>query len=147
LKDLFNKARKYFTSVGDVWLFFRVAGWILILPVMLRRYDLGEMIRRITPRGATARYDTHKLTVFVNWWLNRNVAMFEPTCFRRSLVLYRFMCESGEPVRIHYGIKNKSEGGNEGHSWLSIDGKPFGLDGESAGDYRETFSFPPEGVQ
>jgi len=121
LKDFFNKARKYFTSVGDVWLFFRVAGWILILPVMLRRYDLREMIRRITPRGATARYDTHKLTVF--------------------------MCESGEPVRIHYGIKNKSEGGNEGHSWLSIDGKPFGLDGEGAGDYRETFSFPPEGVQ
>ncbi len=111
---------------------------------MLRLYGLEEMIRKITPLNTRGSYDTRKLSVFVNWWLFRDVAMFRPTCLKRSLILYRFLRESACPVRIHYGVKKKPTGGHEGHSWLSLDGKPIPPDGDEAGEFRETFSFPRE---
>jgi len=144
LGNLVNKARKYFAGPADIWLFLRVAVWISILPFLLRRYGLDALLRKTTPRNADSDVDSEKATVFVNWWLGRNFLMFKPTCLNRCLTLYKFQRECGRPMRIHYGVKQKNEGGLEGHSWLSLDGKPLSPEGDTAMEFNETFSYPPE---
>ena len=114
------------------------------MPLFLRRYKMDELFRKITPRNVHKDIDAEKVTVFTYWWLNRNMFMFKPRCLNRSLMLYKFLRECGMPVRIHYGVKQKPEGGYEGHSWLSLKGTPIAYDGEPAHEFRETFSFPPE---
>jgi len=145
LSDLLRKARKYFKSWSDFYLFLRIAPWIAILPILLRRYDLETLIRKITPSKPLRSIEPEVVTVYVNWWLNRDIAMFKPVCMKRSLILYRFLRECGMNVRIHYGIKKTPEGENEGHSWLTVNGNLLPPDGQRAHEFRETFSFPPKG--
>jgi len=144
LSELLKKARKYFQSPRDVWLFLKVALFIAVLPIYLRRYGMVEILEKMTPERQKNPADREKLTVYVNWWLNRDIAMFKPTCMRRSLVLYRMLGEAGINVTIHYGIRKNPDGSNEGHSWLSLDGVCLPPDGNTAVDYKETFRFPPD---
>ena len=69
--------------------------------------------------------------------------MLRPTCLKRSLLLYRFLIMEGLKIEIHCGIR-KTENGNDGHSWLTLDGAPFLGDAMGAGQYNETFVFPVE---
>jgi len=144
LRSVIQKVRKYFDAPGDVVTFFRIPVCIVRIPVLTRRYGLEELIKKLTPRRENGGVNREKIIVYANWWLNRKVAMFRPTCFKRSLILYRFLRENGAPVRIHYGIKKTPEKGQEGHSWVSLDGVSLPPDGESAHEYRQTFVYPPE---
>jgi len=146
LREAIKKARKYFETPGDIMTFFRIPVCIVFLPALTRRHGLEELIQKLTPRRDNGNVDRRKIIVYTNWWLNRKVAMFQPTCFNRSLILYKFLRENGLPARIHYGIRKTSEKGNEGHSWISVDDVPLPPDGEAAHEYRQTFVYPPEDV-
>ncbi len=144
MRGAIQKALKYFDTPGDVVTFFRIPVCIARLPILSRRYGLEELIEKLTPRRRNGRVGHDKIIVYANWWLNRKVGMFQPTCFKRSLILYRFLRENGFPVRIHYGIKRAQEKGNEGHSWVSLDDVPLPPDGDTAWEYHQTFVYPPE---
>ena len=124
-------------------LFFNILIWAIILPPLLSLLPLDELLKRLTPARVVRRHRTRRVVVFTNWWLNRNMLMLRPTCLNRSLLLYRFLTRDGLDVRIHYGLR-KTENGMEGHSWLSLGGKPLLNDGLTATDYEETFVFPVE---
>ena len=64
-------------------------------------------------------------------------------CLYRSLLLYKFLRENGLPVRIHFGVIKTGEG-LIGHSWLTLDGKPFLESGDPGERFVVTFSFPPK---
>ena len=137
----YRKVRDYFRSPGDVALYFRVFGWAVFLPFLLRRHGMEELLGLMSSRRVRPAHRARRVVVFVNWWLNRNILMLRPTCLKRSLLLYRFLSREGLPVRIHYGIR-KTPNGPDGHSWLTLDSKPFLEDSLTADLYRETFVFP-----
>lgn len=124
-------------------LFFEVFYLALILPKKLKQDSLDELLERITPSKikTSQAYRTRRIVVFVNWWLNRNIWELRPTCLKRSLLLFHFLRKEGIPVKIHYGIA-KNGGKVEGHSWLTLEGRPFLEDGLTAEKYRETFVYP-----
>ena len=139
----YRKFRDYFRTPSDVLLYLSILSWAVLLPLLIRRHGMKELLEFMSPRRIRARRRTRRIVVFVNWWLNRNILMFRPTCLNRSLLLYRFLTMEGLPVRIHYGIR-KAENGPDGHSWLTLNSKPFLQDGMTADLYRETFVFPGE---
>ncbi len=50
---------------------------------------------------------------------------FPRACLRQSLVLYRMLNRMGYPARIHFGVQ-KNGSVFEGHSWVTLNGKPLG---------------------
>lgn len=138
-----RKARDYFRSPSDLFLFFEVFYFALLLQNKLKQHNLEELLEKITPsrqRSITV-YRTRRIVVFVNWWLSRNFWEFRPTCLKRSLLLFHFLRREGIPVKIHYGI-SKNGDKLEGHSWLTLEKSPFLEDGLTGEKYKETFVYP-----
>jgi hypothetical protein len=64
--------------------------------------------------------------------------MFQRSCLKRCLVVYRFLRLAGEPVNFFLGVRK--EGGRlTGHSWLEVGGEPVFEEPER---YRVTYSYP-----
>ena len=139
---MYRKLKDYFRAPEDYITFVSVLYWAVRLEFFIRRRGLMDLIKLLTPRRTRRGHRARRIVVFVNWWLNRNIFMLRPTCLRRSLLLYRFLTREGLPVRIHYGIKKTSDR-SEGHSWLTLDDRPFLQDGLIAESYKETLVFPP----
>lgn len=133
----------YFRGPGDYILFLNIFLWAIALPLLISRHSLDELLRSISPGSIRPRHGTRRAVVFVNWWLNRNILMLRPTCLKRSLLLYRFLVREGLNVEIHCGIR-KTGNGTDGHSWLTLNGKPFLQDSLTAGQFKETFVFGAE---
>lgn len=144
MKKLLQKAKKYFQSPKDIFIFIEAGFRIAIMPLRLKQNSLDTLLGKMTYGVTKREIDIGKITVYVNWWLNRKFLMFQPTCMKRSLALYQFYREAGMPVSIYYGIRKKQGGGNEGHSWLTLDGKLLPPDGDAASQFHRTFVFPPE---
>jgi len=62
-------------------------------------------------------------------------------CLLRCLVLYRY-CRKGDiPVSIHFGVRQGSNG-LEGHSWVSLHGKPLFETEEMLRSYSSIYTYP-----
>jgi hypothetical protein len=73
--------------------------------------------------------------------LGLDLLVFRPSCWRRALVLHRFLALHGVESRVNFGLK-KTAGELQGHAWLERDGRPF-LEAD-AGAYVITFSLPQQ---
>jgi hypothetical protein len=132
------------------WLAARVALWLCILPVRLRRRSLTTLLDD-EPGRARAPHATGvpeldrvvqtvlrvcRLPVFT-------AACFPRTCLREALALYHVLRKMGYPVRLHVGVYK--EGRLFGaHSWVTVDGKllvPF----SGHDQVRPIFSHPARG--
>jgi hypothetical protein len=61
----------------------------------------------------------------------------------RSLILFRFLREAGVPVRVHFGVAR--EGTDlKGHSWLTLDGRPYAEATDPSPHFQVVYSFPVE---
>lgn len=144
MRTTYRKFFDYFRSPWDVYLFWSVLVWAAWISWMLKRHGLEELLIKISPGRVNGSGRTRRLVIYVNWWLNRQILFLEPTCLKRSLLLYRFLAREGLNVKIHYGVR-AADKGLDGHSWLTLDGKQFLMDGMTAHAYKQTFLFPAEG--
>ena len=71
--------------------------------------------------------------------LRLDVFVYRRSCWRRALVLHRFLALHGIDSRVNFGLK-RTTGELQGHAWLERDGQPFLED--DAGAYVVTFSLP-----
>jgi Transglutaminase-like superfamily len=130
---------------GDATLGARMALWVVLVSCLARLMPLPRAHRfvstrvRAAPAAGAAADTAARLAGAVDRVLRLDVFMFKRSCWRRALVLHRFLALHGIESRINFGLK-RTGGELQGHAWLERDGRPF-LE-HDAGAYLVTFSLP-----
>lgn len=127
-------------------LMLRMAGWVAALTLMLKVLSLPRVMRLLTPRRRSAAPPAQaavvqaRLARVLDLLLATNIWIFTPTCWKRALVLYRYLALNGIETRVVFGVRKGDKGALDGHAWLEANGEP--LLEAVAPNYRLTFSFP-----
>ncbi len=138
----------------DLWLFLQILTMLILLPRLIRRKDLPDLMQELDPGVAKREPDLRqmeKTAGFIDSLLRYRIFQRYGKCLLRSLVLFRFLRRQGWPVEVHFGVRKVSDGeaqnevsqssaGITGHSWLMLDQKPFLEDNHS--DYSLTYFYP-----
>lgn len=148
------RAIKRLRDPRDLWLFLRVLSMLILLPRLIRKLSLPELLARLDPGVTNSLKDQKQLlkTVgFTDSLLRYHVFQRYGKCLLRSLLLFRFLRQQGWPVEIHFGVKKTDEAAEAdntlgriditGHSWLVLESEPF-LESEQPESYATTYSFP-----
>ncbi|MEO5820023.1 MAG: lasso peptide biosynthesis B2 protein [Vicinamibacteraceae bacterium] len=122
----------------------RMAVWVVLVSCLARAMSLPRAHRLVSTRLRAANPDTSadtpaRLARAIDRVLKLDVFVFRRSCWRRALVLQRFLALHGIESRVNFGLK-KTTGELQGHAWLERDGQPFLED--DAGAYVITFSLP-----
>lgn len=128
----------------DACLSARMACWVVLASCLARLLPLPTAHRLVAARrrtpGPDAPADTAaRLARAIDRVLGLDVFPFTRSCWRRALVLQRFLALHGIDSRVNFGLK-RTTGELQGHAWLERDGQPFLED--DAGAYVVTFSLP-----
>jgi len=128
----------------DALLSARMAIWVVLVSCLARLMPLPRAHRLVSTRLRVLRADAPpdtpaRLARAVDRVLRLDVLMFKRSCWRRALVLQRYLAVHGIESRVNFGLK-KTSGTLQGHAWLERDGQPFLED--DAGAYVVTFSLP-----
>jgi len=122
------------------WLFLRVGLWIALVSVLLRLVPLPRLLRLLTPKHTDSRpWPREKLVNFCSFWLGRDAAFFSKSCLKRSLVLYHYLNQQGEPTRFLIGVRHDGQK-LCGHAWILLEGKKLFPDEDL--DYRIIYAYP-----
>jgi len=139
--------RKWFTAPGHFLLFFRIAAWAVLIPLLYRFLSLPSLMRVLTPDKPIFRFtpeaaaDTaDRIRAYVVRILIQNPKNIRRMCLKRSLVLYRFLRLYGIPSVFFLGVR-KEEGKIVGHSWVEVEGEHF-CDPMAEVSYTVTYSYP-----
>jgi Transglutaminase-like superfamily len=137
----------FFARPRRAWLLTRVAMWTIILSCVLRFRSLPTALRILS--GPTDRERQHATTdgqglaTAVDAVLGMNRFVFRPVCWKRAILLRKFLAEQGHPSAIVFGVR--TEGGKlTGHAWLESNGSPI-YESEKP-DYTVTYRFPSNEV-
>lgn len=72
--------------------------------------------------------------------LGIDLFVFRRSCWKRAVVLHRFLALNGIESQINFGLQKNTDGAVSGHAWLEHRGRPLLED--DAGTYIVTFSLP-----
>jgi hypothetical protein len=128
----------------DAALSARMAFWVILVSCLARLMPLPSahaiISTRVRPTTAGGSVDgPARLARAIDRVLRLDILMLKRSCWRRALVLQRFLALQGIESRVNFGVR-KTTGELEGHAWLERDGQPFLED--DAGTYVVTFSLP-----
>jgi hypothetical protein len=128
----------------DAALSARMALWVVLVSLLARLMPLPLAHRLVSTRVRNQRSNPSadvaaRLARTVDRLLRLDMFMFRRSCWRRALVLHRFLALHGIGSRVNFGVKTTG-GELQGHAWLERDGQPFLED--DAGAYVVTFSLP-----
>jgi hypothetical protein len=129
-------------SPRDAALSARMALWVVLASCFARLMPLPRAHQLVSARlrARPAGSDTPaRLAQAIDRVLGLELFMFKRSCWRRALVLHRYLALHGFESRVNFGLK-KTTGELQGHAWLERDGQPFLED--DAGAYVVTFSLP-----
>lgn len=137
--------RLFFVRPRRAWLLSRIALWTIILSCVLRFRPLPIALRTLSvppdrPRSEAAT-DGQQLATAVDAVLGMNCFVFRPVCWKRAILLRKFLAEQGHPSTIVFGVRTGS-GKLAGHAWLESNGSPI-YEAETP-DYTVTYRFPSE---
>jgi hypothetical protein len=129
----------------DAALGVRMAGWIVIVSALARATSLPQAhrlsttrVRRRTRRDPDAA--AARLATAIDRLLRLELLIFRKSCWRRAMVLHRYLALEGIDSRINFGVQRKADGSLAGHAWLEHRGAPFLEDDAAA--YVVTFTLP-----
>jgi hypothetical protein len=128
----------------DAALSARMAFWVILVSCLARLMPLPSahaiISTRVRPTTAGGSTDgPARLARAIDRVLRLDILMLKRSCWRRALVLQRFLALQGIESRVNFGVR-KTTGELQGHAWLERDGQPFLED--DAGTYVVTFSLP-----
>jgi hypothetical protein len=123
-----------------------MAFWVVLVSCLARITSLQRVQRVVrVGLGSPSAGDTAavaQLASTIDSLLRLDMFVFRPICWKRALVLHRFLLLQGIDSRINFGLQRNANGGVKGHAWLERDGEPF-LESAPQG-YVVTFSLPAE---
>jgi len=138
----------------DLWLFLQILTMLILLPRLIRRKSMPELLEFLDPGVAPCRGDHEllgKTAGFTDPLLRYRIFQRYGKCLLRSLLLFRFLRRQGWPVEIHFGVRKTGEPGNKdvrtshiditGHSWLVLAGEPFLEEESRQGSFATTYTY------
>lgn len=137
-----NAFRCLWREPRTFFLFVRMAGWVVWLTFLTKIFSLQRILQFISVRPAPARQSiaTDRIVSLLDQLLSLNVFAFTPTCWKRAMILHRFLALQGVTTRIVFGVQRDAANKLSGHAWLELHGLPF-LEPQPP-DFVPTFSFP-----
>ena len=126
----------------------RMALWTAALSPMLMLLPLPRVMKMMTPlrRRRPPHVDAEavpgRLARLLDLLLSLNVFVFTPTCWKRALVLYRYLALHGIESHVVFGVRKESRELLAGHAWLEACGRP--LLEKTAPVYTVTYTFPSD---
>ena len=138
-------ARKVIVKPRESALSARMALWVVVISAMARLTSLPRLQQiasfRVRSRDAGDRADTPaQLAAAIDGLLNIDLFVFRRSCWKRAMVLHRFLGLNGIESRINFGVQKDSDGTLNGHAWLEHRGRPILEHGAAA--YVVTFTLP-----
>lgn len=132
----------------------RMAAWVVAVSILARITSLPRVQRivscrlRSRARAAADRLETapqrHEQAAYLAGTIDRLLSlewfMFQRCCWKRALVLHRFLALRGIESRVTFGVRKDADGTMRGHAWLEHEGRPLLED--DAASYVVTFSLP-----
>lgn len=142
MRDWMGKFRKHVRSPADLRLLLRLALWLSLEPILIRALPLPRLLAWHTPAQPASRTEQrNQVILYTQLLLSDRANLFERTCLKRSLVLYRFLHDGVQSPRFCLGVRSQN-GRLQGHSWVVLNGAPI-YPGEDQG-YAVSFSYPLE---
>lgn len=136
-------ARLLARDPADAVLSARMAVWVVLVSCLARVLPLPRahalVARRVRAARSSSPDTPARLARAMDRVLRLDVLSFKRSCWRRALVLHRFLALHGIDSRVTFGVR-QVDGQLRGHAWLERDGRPFLED--DAGPYVVTFSLP-----
>ena len=123
----------------------RMASWVLLISVLARVTSLPRAQRiasagiRTRPAGR-ATVTPAALGAAIDSVLGIDLFVFRPSCWKRAMVLQRFLSLNGIESRLYFGVQQTVEGTVTGHAWLEHQGRR--LLERDTGTYIVTFALP-----
>ena len=143
LRTIFRASRLFISRPGRAILISRMAFWVVILSLAVKRYSLPRALGIVAPtrvgQSTTADGD-EELATAIDALLGLNVLVFKPICWKRAAILHRFLALRGRVTTITFGVRRGTSGTLDGHAWLESGGRPI-LEDQNP-DYTVTYVFP-----
>jgi hypothetical protein len=134
--------------MGMVLIAVRLWAWAAVLRVLKHVVPMPSLVRlaRREPGGASApRIVRARLEPYLQ--SRRRFPFRAPAnCLERSLGAYRLLCEAGEDPELVVGVR-RSNGGVEGHVWVTAAGKTWGERDEDLATFTRIVTFDARGRQ
>lgn len=137
-----------FRKPASAILLFRMSSWIFAVTVLLRFLSLPRVMQivraefRAPLESSTSETVQRQLGQQIDMLLGQQFLSLTTTCWKRAIVLYRFLGLAGIESRVIFGVRKRADGSLEGHAWLERDGLPILETTPPA--YSVTFSFPAQ---
>lgn len=138
-------ARKIIVTPRESVLSARMALWVVLISGLARLTSLPRAqhiasFRIRPPSGGTGSTTPAQLGRAIDGVLGIDLFVFRRSCWKRAMVLHRFLALNGIESRINFGLRKAVDGTLDGHAWLEHEGRPLLEDG--AGAYVVSFSLP-----
>jgi Transglutaminase-like superfamily len=144
MKRLFKALRLIFRRPRRAWLMARIAGWTIVLSSVVRFCSLPKALQILSVRGLPPEPSGHladgEVSTAVDAVLGMNLFFFKPVCWKRAVLLRRFLSLQGYATTIVFGLQKTAAGELKGHAWLERSGAPV-FEPEKP-EYTVTYTFP-----
>jgi hypothetical protein len=128
----------------------RMAFWVVAISLLARLTSLTRVQKIAAFRVRSNKIETPSLEDrcetmtqlgrAIDRVLGIDLFVFRRSCWKRAMVLHRFLALSGIESHINFGLQRGMTGEVNGHAWLEHDGRPLLED--DAASYILTFSLP-----
>jgi hypothetical protein len=140
-------ARKILGHPRDALLSARMAFWVVLISVLAKLTTLprvqkiaGLRAKRISIPNSSET--PARLGRIIDGLLGIDLFVFRRSCWKRALVLHRYLALNGIESLIRFGLRKEPNGKVDGHAWLEHEGQPLLED--NAANYIVTFSLPAQ---
>ena len=126
------------------WLMGRIGVSTMLLSSIIRFRPLDSVLRlfSVAARDDGKQLDENasELVTAVDAVLGMNRLVFRRVCWKRAILLHRFLGRAGYATTIVFGVRRPDKDGLAGHAWLERYGAPI-LESTQP-DYIVTYKFP-----
>jgi Transglutaminase-like superfamily len=138
-------ARKVIVEPRDAALRARMALWVVLISVVARLTSLpraqkivSSKVRSMSAAGGSET--PAELGRAIDSVLGIDLFVFRRSCWKRAMVLQRFLALNGIESRLNFGVQKALDGTVNGHAWLEHQGRTL-LENDPV-TYVVTFSLP-----
>jgi hypothetical protein len=116
----------------------------ILLSLLIRFRPLPSALRifsvEVHDSGKPLGADGAEIVTAVDALLGIDSMVFRPQCWKRAILLHRWLSRRGYSTNIVFGVRPAAKDGIAGHAWLERDGAP--IFESMPTDYTVTYRFP-----